>query len=119
MARNPGPGEDFECLSPLGGEQARVKFRGNLGGVSVTWNATLFTLAAWARQAGLDSRDGIRQFIEVAAPHAGAANLTVGLAVPAIDLPAVRKTIIMIRNYKRLAPGRHEYGEPLPPPEGS
>jgi hypothetical protein len=35
----------------------------------------------------------------------------VGLAVPLIDAATVLRSMIMIRNYKRLRPGRHEFGD--------
>ena len=107
------PDDGFECLSPVGQEQVHVRFAGRLEDQAVVWDATLVTLAAWARARENDVPATARQFIEIAAPRAGVASLTVGLAVPVIDLPAVRKTVIMVRNYKRLRPGRHEYGEPL------
>ena len=115
MSRAPAGGSDFECLSSLGGQRARVRFRGRLGGLPVTRDATLLTLAAWRRDNRIGHEDPVRQFIEVARAGATGVALTVALAVPAIDLPTVRKTVIMIRNYKRLAPGRHEYGDPVPP----
>jgi hypothetical protein len=37
----------------------------------------------------------------------------VGLHVERIDPPTVRKAMIMIRRYKRLRRGRHEYGPPI------
>ena len=53
----------------------------------------------------------LRQYIDIPPDGDPAAwPLEVALAVPAIDAPTVFKTIIMIHNYKRLAPGRHEYG---------
>lgn len=114
----------YEALEPLGGSSARIRFSGRLLGREVIWQARLRTLEdVWReRQAG-DATPGsvaLRQYIhirETADP--GLAELEVALAVPAIDAPTVFKTLIMINNYKRLAPGRHEYGEPhpFPPPE--
>ena len=37
--------------------------------------------------------------------------ITIGLNVPKLDAAVIEKTTIMIRNYKRLQTGRHEYGE--------
>lgn len=107
------PDDGFECLSPLGQEQVHVRFTGRLGNQAVVWDATLMTLAAWSRAQKPGAPATARQFIEIAAPRAGVGSLTVGLAVPVIDLPTVRKTVIMVRNYKRLRPGRQEYGEPV------
>ena len=38
-------------------------------------------------------------------------SITIGLNVAAIDPPVLLKTTIMIRKYKRLRVGRHEFGE--------
>jgi len=56
-------------------------------------------------------------FSLIAPPDSGQARFTftgrrVVLDIPRIDEPAILRTIIMIRNYKRLYPGRHEFGEP-------
>jgi hypothetical protein len=41
-------------------------------------------------------------------------SITIGLNVTAIDPPVLLKTTIMIRKYKRLHAGRHEFGEQTP-----
>jgi hypothetical protein len=41
--------------------------------------------------------------------------LRVGLDLQRIDRPAIEKMIIMIRNYRNLRYGRHEYGEARTP----
>ena len=52
--------------------------------------------------------------MQIAAAPDGAFALEVGLGLVAIDEPALKKTLIMIRNFKRLELGRHEWGEALP-----
>jgi len=105
----------YEALDPLGGTAARIRFSGHLQGRDVIWQARLRTLEdVWReRQADRPAETPmvLRQFIDIAPDGDPAAwPLEVALAVPAIDAPTVFKTIIMIHNYKRLAPGRHEYG---------
>ncbi|MCK9532138.1 MAG: hypothetical protein M0R77_16495 [Gammaproteobacteria bacterium] len=94
----------YECLDPLGGPQVRVRFSGRLLGQAVLWDATLSTLAASGR---------VRRFIEVGGSSPHGTLLAVGLDVPCIDGPTVLKTVIMIRGWKNLRPGRHEYGQPI------
>ena len=53
----------------------------------------------------------LKRFIEIGASGESGTALKIGLNVPRIDTPVIRKTIIMIRQYKNLQPGRHEYGE--------
>lgn len=110
--------DTFECLTPLGGPQARVRFSGALQGEGVIWDATLITLHQYAKELlGTDITSGdeadieLRQFIHIGAPNPQGRPLLVGLMVEAIDAPTIRKTMIMIRQYKRLQPGRHEFGQ--------
>jgi hypothetical protein len=49
--------------------------------------------------------------MEIAPAPDGKLALTVGLNLTAIDEPTIKKTLIMIRNFKRLKLGRHEWGE--------
>ncbi len=80
------------------GRRAHIRFRGPFEGGEVTWEATVLSL----------SGEG-DQFIEVGEPTAHGRALTVGLRVAAIDEPTLRKTVVMIRRYKRLRRGRHEF----------
>ncbi len=105
----------YEALEPLDGPSARIRFSGHLQGREVIWQARLRTLEdVWRERRGGEPADTpmiLRQYIDIAPDGDPAAwPLEVALAVPAIDAPTVFKTIIMIHNYKRLAPGRHEYG---------
>jgi hypothetical protein len=92
--------DDFELLDAPGAAAVRLRFQGTLRGEPVRWDATFMTLA----RAGAP-----RSFIEVG-DAAELRSLTVALPVAAMDLPAIRKTVVMVRNWKRLAPGRHEFG---------
>ncbi len=105
----------YEALEPLDGPSARIRFSGHLQGREVIWQARLRTLEdVWRERRAAEPVDTpmtLRQYIDIAPDGDPAAwPLEVALAVPAIDAPTVFKTIIMIHNYKRLAPGRHEYG---------
>jgi hypothetical protein len=105
----------YEALTPLGGSKAQVRFRGRFQGRPVTWEAELMTLEEAWRQSLAGTGDGaqaatLRQFIDITRLAGDRLRVQIGLAVPAIDAPTVFKTMIMIHNYKRLRPGRHEYG---------
>ena len=106
---------DFECLTPLGGGHARFRFIGNFAGEPVIWDAHLYTLAYYVYEVEKKAQVGgsARQFIQVADEGKMGRRLEVGLNLPMIDDSAILKTIIMIRQYKRLAYGRHEYGETI------
>ena len=107
----------YLCLDALGGGQARVVFDGSLDGVPQRWVARLRTLQHCYQELGQDVPLGfapvaLRQYLEVGEPEEAGRRLEVGLMVPAIDGPTIAKTIIMIRQYRRLRPGRHEFGPP-------
>lgn len=96
---------EAELLGPLGESTLQLRFHGPFEGRSVTWDATFCTLTACQL-----AHHPQQNFIEIGEEHAQGMSLTVGLNVSAIDAPTVRKTMMMIRQYKRLARGRHEFG---------
>lgn len=81
------------------GRWARIRFTGPFEGREVTWDATVLSLAGCAPG----------QFIEVGAPTPYGLALTVGLKVAVIDEPTLCKTVVMIRRYKGLKRGRHDF----------
>ena len=84
---------------------ANIRFLGLFQGREVIWNARLLAL-----RSGADNMMPRKQFIEVTPRDAFDYDLNVGLAVPEIDKPTILKAIIMIRKYKRLRAGYHEFG---------
>lgn len=101
---------DYEPLEPLGGDRLRLRFTGPFEGGPVTWDATFLTLKRCA--AGQPGRQW-RNFIEIGEPQQGVVPLTVGLNVNRFDARTVTMAIMMVRRYKRLRRGRHEYGTPF------
>ena len=59
---------------------------------------------------GTSSRSLMCPFIEIIEADEGIYSLNVGLDLKTIDEAVIKKTIIMIRNYKRLRIGRIEFG---------
>ncbi len=107
-------GQDYRHVDRPGDGRAHIRFTGSFHGDEVIWDAVIVTLAHDYREhhpAGEKSAAdfSLPQFIEVGAAANGMRKLKVGLNVPRIDEATLRKTIIMIRNYKRLHSGRHEY----------
>lgn len=115
-ARLAAHGRNYELLEQQNSERVRVRFIGGFGGETVVWDATLMTLRrslaeARARDGGVADGGRLRPFIHVGPRLGPMRAITIGLALEAIDVPAIRKTIIMVQQYKRLKEGRHEYGE--------
>jgi len=107
MSRNQTPtaqppiASDFELLEPPGGQRLRCRFEGKFEGGPVVWDATLMTLREAQSQ---------RNFIEIGELGSAGRHIDIALDLATIDIPALRKTIIMIRNYKCLHRGRHLFG---------
>jgi len=88
-------------------EKVYVTFSGNFDGSRVVWNACVRTINDFARHHEIT--DDPRQYIDISR-DGDVYYLEVGLNVAIIDKATIQRTIIMIRNYKRLSLGRHEYG---------
>lgn len=95
-------GADYRVDTDLSGTRARLRFIGRFQGEDVVWDAELIALAADDPTAA--------QFLDVGAPTVRGIPIRIGLSVPCIDRSTVMKAIIMVRNYKLLHPGRHEFG---------
>lgn len=108
------PGDDdYTVHSALPAESVSVRFAGPFQGRQTTWDMQLQTLAYWQRHQERTNGPGTpsRGVIEVGREHGGVRELVVALNVARIDLPTLRKTVVMIRNYRRLRPGRHAWGD--------
>jgi hypothetical protein len=104
---------EFEPLDPLGGTRLRLRFTGPFEGRTVTWDATLITLSQCAAE---HPERQWRNFIDIGEPREDSVPITVGLNVACFDERTVTMAILMVRRYKRLRRGRHEYGPPFTPP---
>jgi len=71
----------------------------------VRWRVHLEALDHPDRHAGPEAA----QYIEFAPADGPEIPVRVGLRIARLDVAAVLKTGIMLRNYRRLRPGRHEW----------
>lgn len=101
MARVPSPA--YTLLEPMTAERARIRFAGRFEDRAVTWDAEILALHTTGTQAV--------PYIEIANTGAHGWQLHVGLPLSRLDAPTLAKTVIMIRNYKRLRRGRMRFGE--------
>lgn len=105
---------DFICNTHLPDVNASVSFLGQFQGQAVLWKMNLATLHHY-RLAAVDAKSTTEQrnfncpFIEINAGFEGVYQIRVGLDLAVIDEPVIKKSIIMIRNYRRLAIGRIEF----------
>jgi hypothetical protein len=98
---------DYSCHTALPASNVSVTFQGLFAGKTVTWEMQFATLAHW-RKAYPDTAYRC-PFIEIFPSKSDVFHVSVGLDLQVIDEPAIRKAIIMLRNYKRLALGKKEF----------
>lgn len=104
-------GIEFRLLVPLTTQQAHFAFTGRFQDREVVWDATLLTLAHYHyEQAPVAQAVERFPFLEIGAETTTGRALRVALDIEQIDEPAILRTIIMVRQYKRLHEGRHEFG---------
>ena len=112
-------GREYTHVETPQDDHVHIHFTGPFQGRQVIWDARIVTLEheCRGRQSVRPSGDGpgLRQFIEVGSADDGTRMLRIGLNVERIDEPVILKAIIMIRQYKRLHEGCHEYGETWSP----
>jgi len=110
--RNP-QGIEFNLLEALAASQAHFSFVGQFQNEELTWDATLLTLERYHAEQPHSSQAVQRSpFLEVGAQTISGRTLRVVIDVAQIDEPTILRSIIMIRQYKRLRIGRHEFGLP-------
>lgn len=98
-------------------EHVEVQFSGTLLNQAVTWHAHIRTLRDYClhvlytpHESPLTTRIQAQPFIDIKIQN-NTHHLTVALNLPVIDDAVILRTIIMIRQYKRLQTGRHQYGD--------
>ena len=111
MASNTGP-EQWLIGEPQfpDPQHARFRFSGPFDKRDVVWHCELYTLEAFARERLPQPPPPSLQQRLIITVRDGRHAVTVALRLPKIDRAAVYKTIIMLRNYKRLREGEHCYG---------
>lgn len=106
-------GEEYLLLEMPSSGQCRVQFTGQFNHRHVVWDVCIRTLADYAndiKQVTNQAEIKLKQFIEIEQADACYRALVV-LKLGEINTAAIGPTIIMIRKYKRLHLGRHEYGD--------
>lgn len=100
----------YTLLEPPTPNRARFTFTGPFESAEVIWDATLLALPG---SLSLDAESAAHaprpDYIDVGEPGEFGRRLVVALTVPAIDDAVILRTIIMIRQYRRLHRGRHDF----------
>jgi hypothetical protein len=95
---------EYIAHNPVGGPQVRVDFAGRFAGHPVIWCATIVALGRGAAKQYIDV-----QTIGGSQRPEDLLQVEIGLPLNTIHEPDVLKTIIMMRQYKNLGPGKHEF----------
>jgi len=90
---------EYETLDAGDGSSQVIRFAGHMQGRAVIWQARICALG-----------EGRRSYIDVRNINNGTGEIEIGLPVEVIDTPTLNKTIVMIRQYKNLHLGRHDFG---------
>lgn len=101
----------YTLLEPALPGRVRFTFAGRFENQDLHWDATLLALAPDPDSGGAAGYRVVRQFIDIGELTSHGRAIVIGLGVPTIDEAVIQRTIIMVRQYKRLHPGRHEFGE--------
>lgn len=99
--------QDYILESDVPANKVYLQFEGFFDGSVVIWHTCVQTVKEYSLSNPVD--DDPKQFINIELVD-GLYKLDIALNLQQIDLPALERTIIMIRKYKRLDLGCHEYG---------
>ena len=104
---------DYLFVDRVSDKHASVKFLGKFKQQTVVWDAIIRTLTDYYEtelKYLSDHSVELKQFIDIEKKDTGYKIMLV-LNLDKIDRAAIQKSIMMVRQYKRLDIGRHEYGE--------
>lgn len=99
--------KEYILASELPALKVYLQVEGVFAGEQVVWNMCIRTIEEYSKDHQITNDP--QQFIKIEQKD-DAYHIEVGLNVKLIDRPVVERTIIMVRKYKRLYLGRHEYG---------
>jgi len=100
-------GQSVLVFGKLPAAKVYVQFTGNFAGKAIVWNACISTINEYAKRH--EVADDPKQVIDIQLEKE-CYLIDIALNIEHINRAAIERTIIMIRKYKRLRIGRHEYG---------
>lgn len=99
----------YKLIQQTDTQLAHFQFDGSFQGKAVTWDTHFFTLNGYLSQEKNNEKN-IKQFIDIKTGDSNNLKLTVALKISEINHQNILKMMIMIKQYKNLSIGRHEYG---------
>jgi len=99
----------YVLIKKYDNQHAHIKFAGSFQNQAVTWDTQFFTLEGYNAQESIENKS-LKQFLHIEADKNDVFKLTIVLKIPEITEPNIQKMMIMVKQYKKLTLGRHEYG---------
>lgn len=99
----------YKLIQQTDSQRAHIQFEGLFQGKTVTWDTHFFTLNGYIAQQG-DNNKIQKQFIDIEPIDANNLKLTIALKIAEINHQNIQKMMIMVKQYKNLSFGRHDYG---------
>lgn len=98
----------YTIINKFNAHYIHIKFSGPFQGKTVTWNTHFFTLQGYIDQKNIKNKT-LKQFIDIQPTETGEMKLEIALNISEISNPNIQKMMIMVKQYKNLSIGRHEY----------
>lgn len=99
----------YELIKQYDSQHTHIKFDGSFMGKTVTWDTQFFSLKGYLKQKNIKNLNS-KQFIHIEPGDTDTLKLTVVLKIQKISEPNIQKMMIMVKQYKNLTLGLHEYG---------
>ena len=99
----------YTLIHQFNTQHAHFRFKADFQGKTLTWDTNFYTVEGFRAEKHLENTT-LKQFIDIEATASDVMNLTVVLKLNEVNKPNILKMIIMIKQYKNLSLGRHEYG---------
>ena len=99
----------YKLIQQTDSQLAHLQFEGTFQQKPVTWDTHFYTLQGYQSK-NKNASPITKQFIEIEPIDSDSLKLTIALKVPEINHQNIEKMMIMVKQYKNLALGRHEYG---------
>lgn len=99
----------YKLIQQTDSQLAHIQFEGPFQGETVTWDTHFFTLNGYITQHD-DTNKIQKQFIDIEPIDSNNLKLTIALKIAEINHQNIQKMMTMVKQYKKLSLGRHEYG---------
>lgn len=99
----------YQLIKQYDNQHTHIKFTGSFQDHAITWDTHFFTLDGYNSQHSIENKS-LKQFLYIEPGENDVFKLTIVLKITEITKPNIQKMMIMVKQYKNLSIGRHEYG---------